>query len=184
MEDFTIVDGVAVALLVLSTLLAYSRGFVREALAIGGWVAAIVLGYILADWVRPLLISAPVLDDILADQCEFALLASFAAVMVASLLVMWIFTSVVSGLMKRSILSAADRMLGLLFGLARGVLLIVAALIAYEFAVTEETSIAVITESRTASILGDLQDSIEERVPDNIPGWLQARSDTFLAACE
>jgi len=184
MEDFTIVDGVAVALLVLSTLLAYSRGFVREALAIGGWVAAIVLGYILADWVRPLLISAPVLDDFLADQCEIALLASFAVVMVASLLVMWIFTPLFSSLVQRSVLSALDRMLGLLFGLARGVLLIVAALIAYEFAVTDDDAIAVSAESRTASILGSLQDSLEERVPENIPGWLQARSDNFLAACE
>ena len=40
MEGFTIIDGVVALVIVLSALLAYSRGFVRESLAIAGWIVA------------------------------------------------------------------------------------------------------------------------------------------------
>lgn len=48
MEGFTIIDGVVALIVVLSGLLAYSRGFMREVLAIAGWVAAAVLAFIFA----------------------------------------------------------------------------------------------------------------------------------------
>jgi len=38
MDGFTIIDGVVALIIVLSALLAYSRGFVREGLAIAGWI--------------------------------------------------------------------------------------------------------------------------------------------------
>ena len=49
MEGFTIVDGGVVMLIVMSALLAYSRGVVREIMAIGGWILAAVLGFVFAD---------------------------------------------------------------------------------------------------------------------------------------
>ena len=36
MEGFTIIDGVVAVIIILSAVLAYSRGFVREAMAILG----------------------------------------------------------------------------------------------------------------------------------------------------
>jgi uncharacterized membrane protein required for colicin V production len=43
MDGFTIIDGVVALVIVLSALLAYSRGLVREGLAIAGWIVAGVL---------------------------------------------------------------------------------------------------------------------------------------------
>ena len=40
MEGFTIIDGVVALVIVVSALLAYSRGIVREAMAILGWIGA------------------------------------------------------------------------------------------------------------------------------------------------
>jgi len=40
MEGFNVVDGVVLAIVILSSLLAYARGLVREIMAILGWVAA------------------------------------------------------------------------------------------------------------------------------------------------
>ena len=48
MDGFTIIDGVVALFIVLSALLAYSRGFVREALAIAGWVAAGIVAFVFA----------------------------------------------------------------------------------------------------------------------------------------
>ena len=42
MEGFTIIDGVVALVIVVSALLAYGRGLVRETLAIAGWVIAAV----------------------------------------------------------------------------------------------------------------------------------------------
>lgn len=48
MEGFTIVDAGVGVIILLSAVLAYSRGFVREVLAIGGWVAAAIAAFVFA----------------------------------------------------------------------------------------------------------------------------------------
>ena len=40
MDGFTIIDAVVAAVIILSAILAWSRGFVRESLAILGWIGA------------------------------------------------------------------------------------------------------------------------------------------------
>ena len=48
MQGFTLVDAVVAGVIILSAVLAYSRGFVREAMAIAGWIGAAVLAFIFA----------------------------------------------------------------------------------------------------------------------------------------
>lgn len=40
MDGFTIVDWIVAGLIVLSALLAYSRGLMREIMSIAGWIVA------------------------------------------------------------------------------------------------------------------------------------------------
>jgi len=40
MDSFTLVDGASIAILLISAILAYSRGLTRELLSIAGWIAA------------------------------------------------------------------------------------------------------------------------------------------------
>jgi membrane protein required for colicin V production len=47
MDGFTLIDGAVALVIVLSAILAYARGFVREVLAILGWVAAAVVAFML-----------------------------------------------------------------------------------------------------------------------------------------
>lgn len=68
MGDFTIVDGVVGLVIVVSALLAYARGFVREALAIVGWIVATIVAFIFADKVQPLVKQIPVIGDFIGDQ--------------------------------------------------------------------------------------------------------------------
>ena len=62
MDGFTIIDAVVAAVIILSAILAWSRGFVRESLAILGWIGAAVLAFIFAAAMRPLIAQLPVLD--------------------------------------------------------------------------------------------------------------------------
>ena len=61
MEGFTLVDGIVLVVIVLSAILAYARGLVRESLSIAGWIAAAVAGFAFAPMVEPLMREIPVL---------------------------------------------------------------------------------------------------------------------------
>ena len=54
MDGFTLIDGVVAAVIVLSAVLAYARGLVRESMAILGWIGAAVLAYMFAAQAQPL----------------------------------------------------------------------------------------------------------------------------------
>ena len=70
MEGFTLVDAGVAAIVLLSGILAYSRGLVRETMAILGWIGAAVVAFIFADQVEPLVRQIPVLGDFIgADGC-------------------------------------------------------------------------------------------------------------------
>ena len=77
MEGFTIIDGVVALFIVMSALLAYSRGLVREALAIAGWVVAGILAFIFAPQAHPLVKEIPVIRDIIGDNCELGMITAF-----------------------------------------------------------------------------------------------------------
>ena len=79
MEGFTLVDAGVAGIIVLSAILAYSRGFVRESLAIAGWIGAAVLAYAFAAKAQPLVKELPVVGKFLQESCELSLIAAFAA---------------------------------------------------------------------------------------------------------
>ncbi len=119
MEGFTIVDGIVAAVIVVSAILAYSRGLIREIMAILGWIAAAVLAFVFAPTVEPLVREIPVVGDFLQDSCELSVIASFALVFAVALLVVSIFTPLFSSAVQGSALGGIDQALGFLFG-ARG----------------------------------------------------------------
>ena len=73
----------------------------------------------------------PVLRDIIGTNCELGVLAGFAAVFAIALVIVSIFTPLLSGAVGDSALGPVDQGLGLLFGVARGVLLVIIALVVY-----------------------------------------------------
>jgi membrane protein required for colicin V production len=91
-DGFTIVDGGVAVVIVMSALLAYSRGLVREITAIAGWIAAAFVAFVFADTAQPLVRQIPYLGDILGDSCELSIVASFAIVFALSLLLLSLFT--------------------------------------------------------------------------------------------
>ncbi|WP_166415473.1 CvpA family protein [Cochlodiniinecator piscidefendens] len=183
MDGFTLLDGIVAAVIIISALLAYSRGLVREVLAIGGWGAAAVLAYLFADQMRPIVNAIPVVGEFVADQCELSLLASFSLVMVIGLIVMSIFTPLFASLVQRSVLGGLDQGLGFLFGVARGVLLVVVGLMAYDFAVTDD-GFPMVDDSRTVQVFARMQDRVSDQVPSDVPGWVQSRFNDFIGSCE
>ncbi len=183
MEGFTIIDAVVAAVILISAILAYSRGFVREAMAIAGWVAAAVLAFVFAAAAEPLIKQIPVVGDFLSDSCELSMIAAFAAVFAVALVVASLFTPLFSSLVHRSALGGVDQGLGFLFGVARGVLLVAVAFIVYDRAMGQ-ADMPMVNDSRSALVFSRLQTNLEERIPDDAPSWIVARYEQLVSACD
>ncbi|KIC10050.1 colicin V production CvpA [Leisingera sp. ANG-M1] len=182
MEGFTIIDGVVALVLVVSALLAYSRGFVREAMAIAGWIAAGVLAFIFAPQVEPLMAEIPVIGEFIADSCELAIIAAFAAVFALALIVVSFFTPLFSTLVQRSALGGLDQGAGFFFGVLRGILLVAIAFFLYNVVMTGQ-SFTIVDESRSAEVFERLIGKIEKRNPEEALGWVTAQYEALIGTC-
>ena len=183
MEGFTIIDGVVALVIVLSALLAYSRGLVREALAIAGWVAAGILAFLFAPQIEPLVKEVPVVGDFIADSCELSMIAAFTAIFAVALIVASLITPLFSSLVQRSALGGVDQALGFLFGVARGVLLVAIAYFVYETVITSQ-DIQIIDDSRSARVFAQLTSKVEDGNPEQALGWITQKYEDLVSACD
>ncbi|MFY0622594.1 MAG: CvpA family protein [Pelagimonas sp.] len=182
MDGFTVVDGVVAVIVVLSALLAYSRGLVRETMAIAGWIIAGILAFMFADQVQPLVKEIPVIGEFLGDNCELAIIAAFAAVFTVALVVTSFFTPLLSSLVHRSVLGGLDQALGFLFGVARGILLVAVAFFVYETVITAQ-DIPMVDDSRSAAVFGRFTTKVEEQNPEQALGWITAQYEELMNSC-
>lgn len=108
--DFTVI-----AILLVSLLLGLWRGLVYEVLSLIGWPLAFVMSKLFAGNVAPLM---PVAQE------SARVAVAYAAVFIAALVVWGVLVWLVSKLVKTIGLGWLDRVLGGLFGMLRGVLVI------------------------------------------------------------
>ena len=78
MDQTVFVDGGILLVILISAILAYSRGFVREVLSIGGWVIAAVVAYVFTPSAEPLVREIPYLNDVLQENCIWSHAATAA----------------------------------------------------------------------------------------------------------
>jgi membrane protein required for colicin V production len=113
----TLFDWAVLIIIGLSSLLGLMRGAIREVLALLGWVVAFLVarqfGVQFAAMLTPL-----VANDALR------LLLSFAILFVATMLVMALGRMALTEIVKKIGLGGADKFLGLVIGVARGVLIV------------------------------------------------------------
>ena len=183
MDGFTIIDGIVAAIILVSALLAYARGFVREALAIAGWVVAGIAAFIFAPQVQPLIKEVPVVGAMLADSCELSIIAAFAAVFAVALVIASLFTPLFSSIVQRSALGGLDQGAGFLFGVLRGIVLVAVAYFVYEVVVTTQ-QIAMIDDSRSARVFSRLTGNIEAQNPEAALGWVTAQYERLVGVCD
>jgi len=119
----SLLDIAMVAILVLSLLLGVWRGFVREILSLAGWVLAFLAANAVA---------APIGDALPSSiaRPEVRVLIAFIVVFVFTLSATALAALLLSKLFKAAGLGGVDRTLGGLFGLARGVVILLAITIA------------------------------------------------------
>ncbi len=138
----TWVDLVVLAVLAVSALLAFMRGFVREVLGLAAWVGAIFAGVWALPRVRPQFQTwfgtSPWVDP-----------AAFGVVFVISLIILMLISRWISALVRASPIGGLDRTLGLVFGLARGAALVILAYIIGQWVVHIDRWPDAVLEART-----------------------------------
>jgi len=182
MDGFTIVDGIVAIVIVVSALLAYSRGLVREGLAIAGWIGATFIGFLFADKATPLVKQIPVVGDFIGDSCELSVIASFASVFALALIVFSIFTPLFSSVVQRSVLGGLDQGLGFLFGVLRGILLVSVAFFLYSTVLSAQ-DVPMIDDSRSAKVFGKLTGSVENQDPEKAMSWITVQYEQLVGQC-
>ncbi|MEE9455197.1 MAG: CvpA family protein [Paracoccaceae bacterium] len=183
MEDFTLFDAGVAGVIFISAILAYSRGLTREVLSIGGWIVAGVAAFFFAPQVVPFIGEIPVLNDMIGSNCELGVLAAFAGVFAIALILIALFTPLISGAIQKSPLGGLDGGLGFLFGIARGVLLVVVVLVVYDFFIAGGEGYTVVEDSKTREILAEQQAKMQDVIPTEIPTWMEDPYNTLMASC-
>jgi membrane protein required for colicin V production len=157
------VDIMVLAVIALSTLLALGRGFVKEVLSIFGWIGAAV-GTLLIFFYVPQVqefarkqIAEPLLADIVAAVSLFVLL----------LIVLGFLNHAISTRVHASSLGPLDKSLGLVFGLARGIILVALAHMAMTdwLLPNEQQRPDVIRQARTEPYVAMAAAFIKENIP-------------------
>lgn len=113
----TAFDYAVLVIVGISILISVMRGLVREVLALLAWLAAFVaatfLGAHVAAWMPQAIPTE-----------ELRLLTGFLIVFVGVLIAMSLIAMLVSRLIRRAGLGVEDRMFGMLFGVARGAVVV------------------------------------------------------------
>ena len=182
MDGFTFVDAGVAIIVLLSGVLAYSRGLVREALAILGWVGAAVVAFVFAPQVEPLVRQIPIVGDFIGDSCELAIIAAFAAVFAIALIVVSIFTPLFSSVVQRSALGGVDQGLGFFFGVLRGIVLVAVAFFVYD-TIFAAQQVAMVDTSRSAGVFAQLTARIEAQNPEQALGWITTQYQNLVGNC-
>ncbi len=183
MEEITIFDGIVAFVMLFSGILAYSRGLLRETLAIAGWIVAAIGAFFIAPLATPLVYEIPFLSDIIGSSCELSIISAFIVTFILVLIVVSVLVPVLSGTVRNSALGGIDQMLGLMFGILRGLVLVLVVLIVHDRLVPKGDGIDMIEDSLTKQFLSTSQAGIETQIPNNAPKWIIDRFDELMVSC-
>lgn len=118
MDSLVWADWVIIGIISLSTVVSLIRGFVKEALSLASWVVAFIIA-------RSFYTNLATLFQDVVSTPSVRLLAAFVILFVLSLIVGALLNHLISAIVKSTGLSGTDRMLGMVFGLVRGIILVV-----------------------------------------------------------
>ncbi|MGZ5817952.1 MAG: CvpA family protein [Burkholderiaceae bacterium] len=118
----TIFDYLVLFVLIASIVISTMRGLVKEILSLLSWIAALVVANLYSEAL------AGLLPNVIPGNVT-RLIVAFIALFIAVKLLMMLLTMAVESVIKAGGLSIADRGLGGLFGFARGVVIILIAVL-------------------------------------------------------
>jgi membrane protein required for colicin V production len=157
------VDWALLAVIALSVAVGLLRGFIKEVFSLGVWIAAFLVAFqysgVFAEWLQ---------ESVSLPSARTAL--AFGGLFLAVLVVGGLLTYLLGELVEKTGLSGTDRLLGGVFGAARGVMLAVSLLLVAGF--TPLPLDPWWQESRVIQALMPLVEWVAGWLPDSISQYL------------
>ncbi len=156
----TLLDIIVLAVMLLSGLLAMIRGFMREILSIAAWGAAALTTLYAYQKLLPT-------AKTYFNNDTVAAIAVVAGVFILTLIVVSIITVRISDMILDSRIGALDRTLGFLFGLARGLLIMVVAFLFFAWLVPDKQQPEWVRNAKSRVMLQGTGDWLMALLPDD-----------------
>ena len=184
MENMNVVDLAAIAIILVSTILAYFRGLSREILAIVSWVIAALMGFIIAPYLDPFINKIPIIKEILMDSCELSIMISYIVGFLLSLIFLSLLIPILTNIIHQSNLNGLDKLLGLCFGASRGLLIIIVLTIVYDLFFIDNKNLPQVESSQTNKLSAEIKNEVKELIPNSKPRWMIERFNLLMTVCE
>lgn len=161
--SITLFDGLLIGLMLVSGVLAMIRGFSREILSVGSWIAAAAAAFFLYPTLSPMVAgytaeisSSKTLADVVAAGIIF----------IITLIVVSVITMKIADFIVDSRVGALDRTLGFVFGAVRGALLVVVGLLFYNW-LTPDDQWEWVANAKSKPVLESIGESIVQMLPED-----------------
>ncbi len=171
----TLLDIVLLGVMLISGLLAMVRGFMREILSIASWIVA--AGVTLYGFSRTVpYVKQYVSNDLVANGI------AIGGLFLGTLLIVSLVTVKISDAVLDSRVGALDRTLGFVFGLARGLVIMVVAFEFFVWLVPANSQPDWAKNARSRVVLQATGDSLRSMLPDDpenaiLKYWKRPRED-------
>ena len=153
------VDIILLGVIALSAILAFFHGLVREALGVAGWIGAAVVALLARKQVQP------VLDPYFTPPWLAEAIGAGVVFLVA-LIAFKLMINAVADRVQDSALGGIDRVLGLVFGAARGAFLLVVAYIVAGLLLPGDRWPEPVLEARSLPLLSQGAHMLVEAMPE------------------
>ncbi|MBH9975153.1 MULTISPECIES: CvpA family protein [Bartonella] len=168
----TALDGLVIAVILFSAFLAMVRGFSREVLSLASWVIAAVAAVLLYKNLLPFV------ESYLSNK-TIALIASLAIIFVVVFLIVSIITMKIADIIIDSRIGALDRTVGFIFGVVRGLFIMVIAMLLINQLIKPEDQAPWLKDAKTKPMLDSLSNQIWDLLPKD-PDWIFDKASTVL----
>jgi membrane protein required for colicin V production len=155
------VDLIIIVIIIISALISLVRGFVKESLSLASWILA---GFIALRYFTPL-------ADLLEPYIESPTIRTgtgFAILFVSSLIVGAIINYMASQAVTKTGLTGTDKSLGVVFGVARGLLIVT--LLVLLAGLTPMPSEPWWNDSAMIEFFSDMANWIKDILPQDVAG--------------
>lgn len=164
LSNFVWVDWAIIGILIASALISLIRGFIKEALSLAFWAVAFVVALTFHQQMLALL--EPAISKLYVRE-----LVAYVTLFAGTLIIGAIITYLLSEFVRKTGLGGTDRLLGMIFGVARGVIIVVALLIVAPKLLTEVDQDPWWQESRLIPHFMLLKDWSEQSFGD-VSAWV------------
>jgi len=155
------IDVAIIIITFISSLVAFSRGFVKEILSILGWTIGSVITIYSIPFLRPLS-QAYIKSQIAAD-------ITTSVIVFIAFMVFWIiYSAKLNQKIRSSSLNGLDRGLGFVFGLTKSVLLFTLAFILINWIIPKDKQIDALKDSKLLIVAEALSEPVEALIPKDI----------------